>query len=514
MTGTAGDNFRTRRTALNYASGLLVTATTLAVAFVTTPLILGWLGTERYGAVRAVADWFGHLTLLEMGLGGALAPLLALARGRGDEAGFRGLLAEGIRAFAVVAAVALGAGFLLTAFVPDLVPVRADLVHDLRLGSVVAAAGLATYLLFPFRSIADASQRSYVVNLCNLAQSLTATGLAVLLAWQGFGITGQFVAFTAGQVVFYLALARDGLKRLPGLLSTLRGAPRDPTARGQLHRLNVATLLFDLSGRAGLMTDNIVIALVLGPASVVPLYLTQRLLALAQLQVQAVGNASWAALGELHARGERERFKARLVELTRLVAALSVAALVPLAAFNRSFIGLWIGAEHYGGDAVTILAAMNGYVLGLVSLWGWCFTGTGQIAVMVPAMLTSAVVNLGASVAGAYLFGLPGPLLGTLLGVTATTLWYLPARLKSHFDIPPAALARAAVGPVAWGAAPGAAIIWLAHRYPPHGWIALAASLAFSALVLLAVWWRFGLRADERGHYAERIRMALRRETA
>jgi hypothetical protein len=91
-------NLRTRRSALNFVSGVLFSAVTLVVGFIATPLLLRWLGDERYGAFRAAGDWLSQLTILELGFAGALAPLLALALGRGDDSGVLGTLGEGIRA--------------------------------------------------------------------------------------------------------------------------------------------------------------------------------------------------------------------------------------------------------------------------------------------------------------------------------------------------------------------------------------------------------------------------------
>ena len=67
-----------------------------------------------------------------------------------------------------------------------------------------------------------------------------------------------------------------------------------------------------------------------GPALVTTLFATQRLAALCQGQVQAVGNATWAGLAQLHARGETETFNRRVVELSRLIVLLSAACLVPV----------------------------------------------------------------------------------------------------------------------------------------------------------------------------------------
>ncbi len=507
-----GDNLRTRSSALNFATGLLGTALTIGVAFVTTPLLLRWLGTERFGAVRTAADWFGQIAIVELGLAGALAPLLAMAVGRGDEAALRRTMGAGVRAYLRVAVLAAAAGLLVTAVITRLVPVSGTLVPDLRAACLIGVAGLLLYPLAPFRTLADASQRGWLINLASMLQSLTTTGAAVLLAWRGVGIAGQFAAMLLGQSLFFFIMTRDGIARHAGIARAALREPVDAEARTQIRNLNVPTLLFDLSGRAGLMTDNIVVTMVMGgPQFATPLFLTQRLIGIALKQLQGVGTASWAALGQLHALGRQDVFNARLVELTRLVSALAVSVLVPIAAYNHAFIALWVGAPSYGGAPVTILASVNALLLALVSLWGWCFSGTGKVATLVPIMLASAAINLAVGITATFVIGLPGPLLGTAVAIATTTLWFLPRQLRRDFGTPVGALARAAAMPLVWGAAPSVLIVLAAAWYPPAGWFALGSALAASFALLLGVWWFGELGGAERAHYAERVRMALRR---
>ncbi len=508
---TDGGNYRTRRSALNYASGVLGTALALVVSFVTTPLIVRWLGDQRYGAVRATGDWFGYLALMEFGLGGALAPLLALALGRRDADKVRRTMTEGIRAYTLVAAATAGAGLVITIVIRRLVSVTPDLAPELRIGCLIAVVGLLLYPLSPFRTLADANQRGWLVNLGSMTQSLVTTTLAALLAWKGFGIPGQFAALFIGQLVLATMLTRDGLVRFPGLLRAAAREPRDPETRQQIRQLNVPTVLFDVAGRVGLLTDNIVVALVLGPTLVTPLFLTQRLIVLSQVQLQAVGNASWAALSELYALGRRDVFNARLVELTRLVTALGVAVVVPVAAFSHAFVDLWVGETRYGGGLVVTIAAINALLLALVSLWGWCFSGTGQVRTLVPMMLGSALLNLTLSIVGTMTIGLAGPLLGTMVAISSTTLWYLPAMLHKHFDTDVGALARAVIMPLAWAAIPGVVIVWFGRRFPPGSWVGLGADVIVGIALLLGVWWFGELSAEQRRHYADRFSMALPR---
>ncbi len=454
--------------------------------------------------MRTLSDWFGHLTLLELGLAGALGPVLAWALAQPDRAGLREAMAAGFRAFGLVAALALAAGALLVAFAPRLVPVDPGLAADLRLACLMGVAGLLVYPLYPLRILLEAEQRGYAATGYGVAQGLLITALALLFARIGWGITGQFIALTGGLVLFFALVALDAGRRHPALRALHWAEGRGGESARKLWRLNTPTLLTGLAGRVGLLTDNTVVALVLGPAAVAPLFLTQRLIGVAAGQLLNVGNASWAALAELHALGRRDTFNARLLDLTRLVSGLAVAALVPIAAYNHHFVVRWVGTAGFAGDAVSALAAVNGWMLALLSLWGWCFSGTGQVRTLVPSALASAAVNLAASVILTRAIGVAGPLVGTAIGLGGTSLWMVPLYLRRAFGIPVSALARAALGPLAWGAPAALALRWLARTHQPAGWIALGAEMAGGALVLLAVWWRLALTEAERGEFRER----------
>ncbi|WP_335216266.1 hypothetical protein [Nostoc sp.] len=119
----------------------------------------------------------------------------------------------------------------------------------------------------------------------------------------------------------------------------------------------------------------------------------------------------WAALADLHAKGEIDKFNARVIELTRLVAVMGLALMVAIAAYNPYFVKLWVGQERFAGDAVTLLAACNGFLLGLLSLWGWCFSGTGNVGKITLLSALTAVINVIISIVSTHFFGIIGPLL-------------------------------------------------------------------------------------------------------
>lgn len=500
---------RGRRAILNFVSGTALTAVTMVVGLVSVPYIVRWLGDEQYGAFRTTVDWFGYLSLLELGLAGALMPLLARALSQGDQDAVGRTMAAGIRGYTRVTVFMLVVALGLVAVITKLVPVSDANASDLTRAAFFAALGVLATPFLPFRWITEARQQGYLVNVLLVVQSLVITGTSLILAYRGWGITGQYVALVLGAGLFFGFLTLRERKQFPNLrLPLFRSIDRSEEWK-QLWQLNRPTLIEQICGRVSFISDNIIVAMILGPSAVVPLYLTRRLTDLAQGQLQGVGNASWAALADLHAAGDHATFTQRLLETTKLVATLGVAVLVPIAAHNERFVELWIGSSHYAGNAITITVACNAFLLGLVTLWGWAFGGTGKVAALVPVNILSTSINLAVSVIFTLKLGLVGPLLGTLSATLLTSVWYVPVLLKRTFAVPLAGIGRAIVTPAAWGVPYALAVWWIAAITPGIGWFGLAGQMGAAVALYLSVAWMMVLNASERAVYAGRIRTLL-----
>ena len=506
-------NRRTRRTAWSFASGLTGNAATVLVSLAITPMLLRLLGTERFGAFRASLDALGYLGVLEFGLGGALPPLLIAALATTGRGVVAATVAMGMRAYVRVMLLSLIAGAVLVQVMPSLVPVRAQLHAELFAGCLVGLASLLLLPLQPFRLLISADQRDYVVQQMLVLQSLTIMGTALLLARAGFGLPGQFGANLLGQLAFSAGIVWFGARRSPGVWRLALQRPSSDL-RADLRRLSLPTFVASVAGRISFLSDNVVAAVILGPVAVVPLVLTVRLPSLFQSQLLVAGNASWAALGDLHARGEHQRFQNGVLELTGLLAAGGAAALVPVVALNRQFVALWVGPQHFAGDATAVVAAVSAAVYPIISLWATCFSGTGHVGRLAPIWVANAVVNVGLSVLFTIHLGVVGPPLGTLAALALTAAWALPLALRRAFGIPTAALVDAAARPLLWGGCFAAAAWAVSGRFGPLGWGAVFSVGALSGVLFLTFWWFVLLKSPGRARLAERARAIARTSRA
>lgn len=526
---------RTRKATWGFLSGLAFAGMTMIVGLVATPLLLRWLGAESFGAFRAASDWTGQLSIFELGLNWALIPLFAGALGQGDVPTVRAILRAGVRVYLGAALLMLAAGAGLALAIPRLVPVSSWIAHDLKAGCWVGLLAVLVIPLSPFRALAEADQRSYLINGLLIVQTLVVAGLGLVLAWAGWGIRGQFLAASLGLYPLFLFLMRDGLRRYSGKSvasgqclvasdveskfsslatshlppATSRTQPRISAIRREIWKKNWPSLITNACGRIGLCTDNLLIAYFLGPAVVAPFYLTQRTCVLAQTQLLGVASAGWAGLVQLAHKGQMATFHRRLIELTGLVTVLGIAVLVPLAGFNGAFISLWVGPGCFAGEWVTCLVAINSLLLSISSLWGLVLTGAGHVARVVPGTVAFAIVNIVVSILGTILLGPPGPLVGTLAALILVNSWYLPMLLKRLFQVPIRSLCMAVAVPAMMGLPYAFAVRWFAQGHPPQGWMALSLEMACSALAYLALAWAAIFNSQQRSLWIFRLQMFL-----
>ena len=491
---------RTGRSIWTFAAGALSAVAVLLVGMVSTPLLLRWLGGERFGAARAVMDVFGNVGLLELGLNGSVMAALARPVGRDDDAATRSAIMAALRVYLRTTCVMLLVAAILVIFLPTLVVVEHMAASELRWAGVLAACAVILTPSSVFKALAETMQRGYMVHGWVTIQLLFTTALLLLAAWLNLGLPGQTGATVLALLPTAAALIFFGMRTYPGFW---RARP-DPAVEKEIRRLNWRMFCYQLTGRLSLHCDSIIVASLLGSAWVAPAYLSQRLASMAQGQLGGIGNSSWAALVDLHTKGETAQFEARLMQLTRMVSGLGAAVLGPLAAYNQSFVQLWVG-NNYGGDLLTILASFNIWFWAILSLWGWTITGVGKVNRLLLSAVLFAATNVAVSIAATLAFGLAGPSIGTTAGNLLVQSWMFPKVMQEVFGIQGSALWTSALRQLVWGL-PYAIAVWLlAHAYAPAGWLSLMLSAGISAGGGIALWCLFGMTTSDREFWLRRM---------
>jgi O-antigen/teichoic acid export membrane protein len=467
-------------------SGFVLVATILG--FWATPKIVGWIGLERFGLSRALIDLFAYLSLVEFGLAGASRPVLSREIATGDPE-------RKAIGFAIV-----GKAYLRATFWKALiaVPLAAAAPFLIRIGHVsrneifLASTSLVLVtLLTPIaatQALLGSEQRDYVTNFGMGVQNIIITLAAVLLASRHLGVPGQTAAQLTGVLV--MALGLTWITR-----RTLSAAVRArPSAKDDAHRLlrslNMPTFLRTLVGRVSLMSDRVIVAIIVGGSAVTRFQSTLRLCDAISPHLLGVGNATWPGMADMHARGEIELFRARLLEVTTTICGLAILFASPVLIVNEAFVRLWMGPGVFGGWMLTLVGCGNLVLTAIVNYWDWCFNSTSNIKAIVPLTLVSGAVNIVVSVAATHWLGPVGPALGTLAAMGLVVAPWEARLLSEQFGVPLRKLTAAVARPLVLGVAYVLICRVATRSVVSNHWLVVAVTAMGTAVGwALVAWW-------------------------
>ncbi len=422
---------RSKNAILNFIASIFRNGVGMLLGIIATPIILEYLGEEQFAIFRILLDWFGHLSLLEFGLYGAVLSFLAKIMTEKKEK-LGAVLQIVFFKYSYVFVWQLVCLVVFAVFFKKLVPVSTQYESTAWWSFVVMT--LCTVFIYTqiLRGYLDASQKGYIVSYILVAQNVVYLALAVGFVYLSYGVIGQVVAYVISlffMAILYLYVCR---KILPQFLSREMVVQADLDVFIKQRKNNFFN---ELCGRISFLSDNIIITFILGAKSVTAFYLTQRLAQILQQQLQGVSNAAWPALGELYYKNQKDILSQRIVQLTELTAALAGVSMGTLILMNKSFMYLWTGAETYSGDETTFLACINGGLFAITSLWGWCLAAINRSDKAAPVFFVQALINVLGSFVITYLVGINGPLYGTFVGLAVTAIWWLGKILAETFSI-------------------------------------------------------------------------------
>ncbi|MEV5692514.1 lipopolysaccharide biosynthesis protein [Micromonospora globbae] len=341
------DGARSRR----LLSGILTAAVSrgagLLVPLFLIPVMLSYLGPERYGLWTAVLALAGMAAFADLGLGNGLMTKLARCYSTGDTESARGYISS---AYWLLVPMSVGACVLLWltgAAIPWSsllgLPSSASASEAQDMVLICLSAFVLNIPLSLVTRVQYAYQQVAVSNLWQTAGNAMALPLVVLAVWAELSP----VAVVAASVVGPL-LANAGN-------SVWLYASRMPEVRPRLGHVDLASMrnLLRLGGLFFLLTvvisaansaDNLVIAHTRGLEAVTEYAVPAKVLAQAGMLVSLVNVPLWPANGEALNKGDLGWVRRTVRRMTLISTAVAVVPAVILVAVGEQMFATWLSA--------------------------------------------------------------------------------------------------------------------------------------------------------------------------
>lgn len=402
----------------------------IALGLLSTPLLLRYLGEERFGAFRILLDWISHIGIFELGLYSASLALLTKSAAEGS-ASLTASLRLIYKNYFVVFLMQILAYICFYLCIDYLIPASEPVKMELRVSALLMSVSLLFLLSQVFRAYLESIQKGYVVSVILVIFNISYLSMATAAAVFGYGLPGQAVSYVVSlfiSLVIYFVYAKN-------IFSDLLSNAESIENQRVLKRQRLSHFISELCGRVSLLSDNIIVSISMGAEMVTPFFITQKATSMMQQQLLQVGNSSWAALSELYYQKKTEVFNARVIQLTEMLAYFSGVTLSITCLLNPSFVTLWTGSSTFAGVWVSNITAINAALLGVLSFWSWCFSATNLANKLVRVNLVHAGVNVIVSLILVRSLGFLGPLYGTLISLVLVSLWWKTLLMSKTFGI-------------------------------------------------------------------------------
>jgi O-antigen/teichoic acid export membrane protein len=361
---------RYRRIVLTTASGMTARAVGSLLGLVTLPLVLSFLGKERFGLWALITTLMAWVSLFDLGLANGLVNMLSMAHGRDEKEEASRYLSTAFAALLGIAGVLALVALVCIGVVPwsDLFGAK-GVVDEGTIRLSVAAALSLFVLSLPFsvtQQIYAAYQRTYIWNGFNLAGGVL--GFVLLLVAIHLRVSMPVLILATGVGGFLVVVAAYGYatrRALPWLRPRFGKISRE-ALRGLLSR-SVPIFLFQVGALVVNETQSILLAHRCDLATVASYSVAMRVYLLFLAIIQIGTNSFIPALREAHERGDSKWTLIAFARLLRVRVAIAASGGIVIVLFGNLLLTLWLRRSDMNFDRGVWIAMA---VLMVVAMWG------------------------------------------------------------------------------------------------------------------------------------------------
>lgn len=500
----------TRRATLNAGASLLDYGVKVVVVLLVTPVLVSGLGRALYGVWEMLTRLGTSMTAVDGRPTDALRLIIAQHQTTNDDAARRRYVGAALVVWALLLPLlALVGGAIAWWLAPALTDATPELRGVVRLS---AALVIAAFLLIGLASVPEAVLRGMNLGYRRMGVQASLNVLVGLLSagaiWFGLGLAGvaaaQLGLAVATGLCFWL-LAR----KFVSWFGVARPRREDVKL---VFNIGIWLAVGDAIAKVLLASDVIILGAVVAPAMVTTYVLTGYAARTAQgIHIFAAG-AAIPGVGGLLGRGELRRAAQARHELLLLTWLFGTVVAAALLMWNRGFIALWVGAEHYAGLLVDALIALLFLQTIFIRVDSYIIDATLRPRLRVLISAVAMIVAVGLSIVLARTHGIAGVCLGLLAGRTIQSLSYPFLSARSVGSETPARQASVRIARrVLVTVLLLAAAAWLGQTLDVTGWASWVAGAAAGAVAITGLAFALGIDEAERRAILSRLR-ALRRE--
>jgi O-antigen/teichoic acid export membrane protein len=441
-----------------------------------------------YGAWLASGNVVAYLGLFDLGMADALKQRVAFTYGKQDFHMLSQAIWTGLATILALSLVATILGILFAGSVGLVLRVGSEqqgvLTDSLKI--VVAAAGLSI-AASGMQAVLAGLHRPLIAGSAGLVATFAGIAITIILLEEGYGLLSIAIGVFLRAGVTFLATI-IGVAVIVSRTLPKNGAKVSRFELRATLRASSWSFASNIAFVASTQSDALIVATILSPLDATRYVLTKRAAEMVQMICFRIPAATLPSIAHLAGSGDT----ASLARLSRSVvattAALGALGLGGVIALNKTFVSAWVGLAFFAGDAVSLLAALAGFLGTFCAALNSNIYAAGNVKQAALLSILDAAARLSLSVLFGRAFGLNG--LASAAVVTLTVL-SCPWNLRAYGAVMPGPrreLLKGILKSILAVAGPVAVAAMIARKLPRQDWtsfLTLGAAYGLTAFTLL-----------------------------
>lgn len=409
---------------------------TAIVQLAMVPIALGYLGQELYGVWMSIAALVAFLQFTDLGVANALIGLVGQAPANGKYAVAKQLL---VRGFFLVGGLAATVGLVCWVGLSEL-PWLAwlNIASSVRSEAFLAAqVALVMFCLGLVLSLVQQVRLGLLEGHISAGYQIVGQLLNLVLLYVGTKLDVSMpiliILSMAGVQLMQLVNLLALLKKLKALAQTSIEVVTHWSLKAILGQ-SAPFLIIQIMGLIAVQADVLIVSHYLGSDSVTTYAVTQKLFGMPELMIWVFLISLWPAYANAKAEGDWAWVQQTFKRSLRHLLLLNVSVALVLLFAGNALIEMWTrGAVSPNGALLSGMAAMV-----VVTTWSAnlmaLMNGLGMAKFQASVVVVFGLVNLVLSIYLTTLFGISGPIWGTVISRAAMSL-FLHLRLQNHLSL-------------------------------------------------------------------------------
>jgi len=417
---------RTKRAFLNYATEILPQIIIALIGVFRVKLFLQMLGESTSGLYQLYTQFLMYMSVVDGGMTSALLRVLYKPLADKDREKTNEILAASFKIYSLIGVFVMLLGIGLSFIIPNFIKGNVfSLSYIVLTFSIYTISAMIGYFFIPYRTLFEADQKKYVVNITFQSFAILTGILEIIMLLAGANFTMILILHAVTTLLRNIVLYVYG--KLKYNYVDLNNKKKDYIFAGEIKHL----MFHKIGGVIANNIDIVIISKALGLV-IVPIYSAYNYIIYNLMDIVNRFSSSLLALVGNFLVTKKNEAKALFMELNSMVFFAGTCLCVPLLFAINGFIDIF-----YEGliDTNPILALLFSLLLFYIVIripFNMFGTAAGLFKETKICTILESIINLSLSIILVHVLGLPGVLLATLIAYLISDYCIRPQIIYKH----------------------------------------------------------------------------------